>query len=312
MMKRTTQTTINGMLVHESRGGVESFYVPDTLGNLTTVRSATGVKTYGAEYWPYGEIQTETGTNPSSWGFVGLLGYLRDTASRLYVRARHYRPGLARWQTVDPLWPDENAYGYVGAAPVVVIDSTGTQGMPVAPPVTMPPVWWPSPWPAPAPSPAPIPAAIPVIIIGVGIIAIIDLGNYACTGRPGPVTGIGVIIGEQLFPNPGGQNAGERDPDCTDDIFKALTAAVWNACKAPGRKEQKCNAGMSPDQLRDLYLRNLECARARANREGKCWNGGNSGHKHTIRVTVWHAKCCKYFMNGGKGDCPHPAPQLVR
>jgi len=57
-------TTINGLLVHESRGGVESFYFPDTLGSFTTVRSATGVKTYGAEYWPYGGIQTETGTNP--------------------------------------------------------------------------------------------------------------------------------------------------------------------------------------------------------------------------------------------------------
>ncbi len=121
----TTYTTINGMLVHESRGGVESFYFPDTLGSLTTVRSATGVKTYGAEYWPYGEIQTETGTNPSPWSFVGLLGYLRDTASRIYVRARHYRPGLARWQTVDPLWPGESAYGYVGQQPVYRVDPTG-------------------------------------------------------------------------------------------------------------------------------------------------------------------------------------------
>ncbi len=125
MAMAAVYTTINGMLVHESRGGVESFYFPDTLGNLTTVRSATGVKTYGAEYWPYGEIQTETGTNPSPWSFVGLLGYLRDTASRLYVRARHYRPGLARWQTVDPLWPDESAYGYANASPVYLRDPSG-------------------------------------------------------------------------------------------------------------------------------------------------------------------------------------------
>ena len=124
-MTTTTHPTINGMLVHKGRGGVESFYFPDTLGNLTTVRSATGVKTYGAEYWPYGEIQTETGTNPSPWSFVGLLGYLRDTASRLYVRARHYRPGPARWQTVDPLWPSESAYGYVTNRPVDRLDPAG-------------------------------------------------------------------------------------------------------------------------------------------------------------------------------------------
>jgi len=83
------------------------------------------VKTYGAEYWPYGEIQTETGTNPSPWSFVGLLGYLRDTASRLYVRARHYRPGLARWQTVDPLWPDESAYGYASGQTTTLTDPSG-------------------------------------------------------------------------------------------------------------------------------------------------------------------------------------------
>ncbi len=130
MAMAAVYTTVNGMLVHESRGGVESFYFPDTLGSLTTVRSATGVKTYGAEYWPYGEIQTETGTNPSPWSFVGLYGYLRDTASRLYVRARHYRPGLARWQTVDPLWPDESAYGYVGNDPSRGVDPAGYQKLP--------------------------------------------------------------------------------------------------------------------------------------------------------------------------------------
>ncbi len=149
-MPVATYTTINGMLVHESRGGVESFYFPDTLGSLTTVRSATGVKTYGAEYWPYGEIQTETGTNPSPWSFVGLLGYLRDTASRLYVRARHYRPGLARWQTVDPLWPDESAYGYVNESPMETVDVQGR--WPEKPPffeIFPKPRWWPRqiPWP---------------------------------------------------------------------------------------------------------------------------------------------------------------------
>jgi hypothetical protein len=46
---------------------------------------ATGVKTYGAKYWPFGEIQSETGTNPSPWSFVGLFGYLRDMSSRLAI-----------------------------------------------------------------------------------------------------------------------------------------------------------------------------------------------------------------------------------
>jgi hypothetical protein len=54
----------SGNLTNENRGGLEFFYFPGTLGSFTTVRSATGVKTFDAEYWPYGEIQTETGTNP--------------------------------------------------------------------------------------------------------------------------------------------------------------------------------------------------------------------------------------------------------
>ena len=97
----TTFTTINGMLVHEDRGGVETEYVSDPLGSLVQTRNSSGTKTYEAEYWPYGELQTSTGTNPSSWGYVGLLGYLSDSATRLYVRARYLMTTFARWLTVD-------------------------------------------------------------------------------------------------------------------------------------------------------------------------------------------------------------------
>lgn len=41
------------------------------------------------------------------------------------MRARYYRPVLARWQTVDPLWPKQSAYEYAHGKPILVADPTG-------------------------------------------------------------------------------------------------------------------------------------------------------------------------------------------
>lgn len=128
-------TTVHGMILHENRGGIETNYVPDTLGNLNQCKNNAGTVTYSAEYWPYGEVRTETGTNPSPWGFVGLLGYLKDTGSRLYVRARYYRPNFALWQTVDPLWPNLSPYGYCFNNPSYLRDPLG-----LFPAIAIPPV----------------------------------------------------------------------------------------------------------------------------------------------------------------------------
>ena len=42
-----------------------------------------------------------------------------------YVRARHYSYLTGNWSTVDPLWPNESAYGYVGGSPISWIDFAG-------------------------------------------------------------------------------------------------------------------------------------------------------------------------------------------
>ena len=107
-----TYTTIDGELLHENRGGVETYYLADPQGSLIECHDANGNTVYETWYWPYGEIQAETGTNPSPWAFVGTLGYYSKLGPT-YVRARYYQPELTRWLTVDPLWPDEPAYGYV-------------------------------------------------------------------------------------------------------------------------------------------------------------------------------------------------------
>jgi RHS repeat-associated protein len=125
MAMAVTYATVAGQILYENRGGVETEFVPDPLGSVIACRNALGTTTYTAKYWPYGEVRTETGTNPSPWGYVGTLGYYRDALNRLYVRARYLLTKLARWQTVDPLWPEEMAYGYVGSKPIAVVDVTG-------------------------------------------------------------------------------------------------------------------------------------------------------------------------------------------
>jgi RHS repeat-associated protein len=125
MAMSVVYTTINGVLYHENRGGVETEYVPDTLGSLIQCRDSSGNVTYTADYWPYGEVRTSTGSKTSPWGFVGLLGYFTDLTKRLYVRARHYRPNVGQWQTVDPLWPKAKPFSYVGCGPTRWTDPTG-------------------------------------------------------------------------------------------------------------------------------------------------------------------------------------------
>jgi len=125
MTATVTYATVNGRLMMENRGGVKTEYISDTLGNLIQCRDMSGNKTYEAWYWSYGEVRASTGTNPSPWGFVGLLGYYTDALNYLYVRARYYRPNLTRWQTVDPLWPWQPVYLYSLDNPAGASDLSG-------------------------------------------------------------------------------------------------------------------------------------------------------------------------------------------
>ena len=119
-------TTVDGQVLCENRGGVKTLFMPDTLGNVIETRNMdTGAQTSSTTYWPYGEVRTQTGTNPSPFGFCGVWGYYTQAGQPTYVRARYYRPNLGRWQTVDPLWPWQKAYAYVGGLPATFVDPTG-------------------------------------------------------------------------------------------------------------------------------------------------------------------------------------------
>ncbi len=121
-----TFSTFCGMIVSETRDGVERDYMPDTLGSTAALLDENQDMTDAWEYYPYGEVAARTGTHQTDLTFVGMLGYFKDIVDKLfYVRARHLRADLARWLTVDPLWPSSSAYCYASSSPIDLIDPSG-------------------------------------------------------------------------------------------------------------------------------------------------------------------------------------------
>ena len=79
-------------------------------------------------YKAFGEELAVAGTTVNPMRFGGQVGYWRDLADRLYVRARHLRSDLGRWMSRDPIGfegGDWNLYRYVGNEPVVDRDPSG-------------------------------------------------------------------------------------------------------------------------------------------------------------------------------------------
>ena len=121
-------TTVNGqiMFAEQVSEPSKSFaLVPDTLGNVIANKDVNGDMVRTCEYWPYGEIRSETDSNPTPFGYGGTWGYYSDPSGMLYVRARYYKPFEGRWLTVDPLWPGELAYLFVDDMPLTEIDYSG-------------------------------------------------------------------------------------------------------------------------------------------------------------------------------------------
>ena len=117
----------DGEILSENRSGVISDYLPDALGSTIALTNDLQQQTDTFVYWPYGETRAHTGSNPTPYTFCGTLGYSSDISSNFtYVRARELRLGLARWLTVDPLWPGLRlAYSYANASPINRADPLG-------------------------------------------------------------------------------------------------------------------------------------------------------------------------------------------
>lgn len=123
-----TYHNLEGRILGETSAGVRADYLTDAMGSVVGTADASQniVNTY--RYKPYGELLAKTGT-----GADPRFLWTGDTGSRTtglaraeqYNRARHYGKGQAQWTSVDPVWPRQPQYVYVGGNPTVLIDPFG-------------------------------------------------------------------------------------------------------------------------------------------------------------------------------------------
>ncbi len=118
--------SVNGQMMGYESGGVKKDFLTDHLGSITAEIDQTQTRTYDTRYSAYGRNNWSTGTG-CGFGWVGSYGYRETGLFHMshYVRARHYSYITGNWSTVDPLWPDESAYGYVGGRATNALDYTG-------------------------------------------------------------------------------------------------------------------------------------------------------------------------------------------
>lgn len=76
-MGRVSYATLDGEIVSETREGVERDYLPDSLGSTIALMDDTQTLTDTWTYWPYGEVASRAGTNPTPMQWVGPLGITR-------------------------------------------------------------------------------------------------------------------------------------------------------------------------------------------------------------------------------------------
>jgi len=123
--------TVEGQMVGCDKAGVRTDFLTDHLGSIIAEVDQDENVTYQARYSAFGQATSSTGTG-CGFGWVGSYGYRETGLPRMshYVRARHYSFLTGNWSTVDPLWPDESAYGYVRGAGTSRVDYSGLNAIP--------------------------------------------------------------------------------------------------------------------------------------------------------------------------------------
>ena len=125
-----------GGLTSERRGDVSSFYGFDQQSNARILVSPAGAVTDSYLYKAFGEEVAVSGATVNSLRFGGQVGYWRDEAERLYVRARHLRTDMGRFLTWDSaeFIGSVNLYIYVLNMPLVLSDAQGYYPTGILPP----------------------------------------------------------------------------------------------------------------------------------------------------------------------------------
>lgn len=115
-------------LLSQRRGTASSYYHYDGIGSTRELTSTTENTTDTYIYTAFGEAVAITGTTINPFRYVGAFGYYHDPETAdYYIRARTYRPAIARWTSLDPsqFIDGINRYVYVHNLPTSDLDPGG-------------------------------------------------------------------------------------------------------------------------------------------------------------------------------------------
>ena len=103
--------------------GTMDYYLNDHLGSARAMAGSG----WSANYYPFGEIASQTGSEEDT--HFDFTGQERDRETGLmYFGARYYNPAIGRWLSVDPLmqkYPSLSPYAYAANNPMRYIDPDG-------------------------------------------------------------------------------------------------------------------------------------------------------------------------------------------
>ncbi len=110
------------------------YFLGDALGSVRQLTDQTGAVAFAQTYDPYGVVTASTGSSASGYGFTGE--YQQD--GLVYLRARHYAPGMGRFLTRDTWSGDANRplsfnrWNYTDGNPVNFTDPSGYKRFPMS------------------------------------------------------------------------------------------------------------------------------------------------------------------------------------
>jgi RHS repeat-associated protein len=117
-----------GGLTSMRRSGASSFYGFDLSSNTRLLTNTTGTELAAYLYDAFGIELSSTGSTTNFLRYAGEVGYWRDLADWIYVRARVLDTVKGRWDSRDLQGfggGDWNLYRYVDNRPVQTLDPTG-------------------------------------------------------------------------------------------------------------------------------------------------------------------------------------------
>jgi RHS repeat-associated protein len=123
-----TNTYLYGLgRIAQTQGTATDYFLSDALGSVRQLTDQTGAITYARTYDPYGVATQTAGAAQTPYGYTGEY----TSNDLVYLRARHYDPGMGRFLTRDT-WGGNysqpltiNRWNYTEANPINWIDPTG-------------------------------------------------------------------------------------------------------------------------------------------------------------------------------------------